>query len=57
MVQEFLGRAGDGAPSASDGKSAPAGEQGLPPDVADELLADMGVGPDRKDAGAASEQA
>ena len=57
MVQEFLGRAGDGAPSASDGKSAPAGEQGLPPDVADELLADMGFGPDRKDAGAASEQA
>ena len=57
MVQEFLGRAGDGASSASDGKSAPAGEQGLPPDVADELLADMGFGPDRKDAGAASEQA
>ncbi len=56
MVQEFLGRDGNGESPVS-GESAPAGEQGLPPDVADELLADMGFGPDRKNAGAAPEQA
>lgn len=45
MVQEFLG---DPAGTLAEAAASPAGEEaaGLPPEVADELLADMGIAPE-----------
>lgn len=58
MVREFLGTEGKAASAVSG--AAPSGEpaeEGLPPDVADELLADMGFGPDSHEPGAPPEHA
>lgn len=51
MVREFLGA--DGKAVSSDSS----GGEGLPPDVADELLADMGFGSDSHAAGTPPQQA
>ncbi|MCH5277089.1 MAG: hypothetical protein J1E80_04550 [Desulfovibrionaceae bacterium] len=57
MVQEFLGADGKAPPPDPSAPGAQPGGEGLPPDVADELLADMGFGPDSHKAGAAPEKA